>query len=214
MGSDGPPADHTDDHGGRGDAGDRDRDDAVLAMLNAMPEPEPEPRREPQPEPQLRPRDPEDLPACAVALYGVHLKDGYPVRWPADPEHWLTPDHMLGAWVATDGPAVVGHVSLAQPGDAFAESIGYRSSQLALVGRLFVVPDARRGGLASALLSRAAQAARDAGRQAVLEVDANAPAAVAFYERAGWHHLRDATGGWIAADGLPARVRIYLAPGE
>lgn len=164
------------------------------------------------PAPLIRPRRPDDLPACAEALFAVHEKDGYPVRWPTDPEHWLTPDHMLGAWVAADGTSVLGHMTLAQPGDAFADGVGRPAPKLALVGRLFVAVDARRGGLASDLLSHAAQAARDEGRQAVLEVDANAAGAVAFYERAGWRFLRNDTGDWIAADGLPARVRIYLAP--
>ncbi|WP_370379805.1 GNAT family N-acetyltransferase [Catenulispora sp. GAS73] len=164
------------------------------------------------PAPQIRPRHPDDLPACAKALFGVHEKDGYPVHWPTDPEHWLTPDHLLGAWVAPDGDSILGHVALTQPTAPFAAAINQPAPNLALVGRLFVTPDARRTGLASALLSHAAQAARDEGRQAVLEVDANATAAVTFYERAGWHFLRTDTGGWIAADGLPARVRIYLAP--
>ncbi|MEZ0113420.1 GNAT superfamily N-acetyltransferase [Catenulispora sp. EB89] len=164
------------------------------------------------PAPLIRPRHPEDLPACAKALYGVHEKDGYPVRWPADPQRWLTPDAILGAWVAADEATILGHVSLAQPSDTFAAAIDHPAPKLALVGRLFVAVDARRGGLASDLLSHAAQAARDEGRRAVLEVDANAAGAVAFYERAGWRFLRDDTGGWIAADGLPARVRIYLAP--
>ncbi|WP_194921731.1 GNAT family N-acetyltransferase, partial [Catenulispora rubra] len=144
--------------------------------------------------------------------FAVHEKDGYPVNWPTDPESWLTPDPMLGAWVAADGPSILGHVALAPPSDAFAEGISQPAQKLALVGRLFVAVDARRGGLASDLLSHAAQSARDEGRRAVLEVDANAAGAVAFYERAGWRFLRDDTGDWIAADGLPARVRIYLAP--
>ena len=173
-----------------------------MAILNAMPEP------------HIRPRRSADLPACAEALFGVHQKDGYPVRWPADPGQWLTPDRMLGAWVASDGAAVLGHVALAQPSDVFAHGVGLPAPKLALVGRLFVAVDARRGGLASELLACAAQAAHDEGRQAVLEVDANASGAVAFYERAGWRYLRNDTGGWIAADGLPARVRIYLSPQE
>jgi GNAT superfamily N-acetyltransferase len=164
------------------------------------------------PAPLIRPRHTEDLPACAEALFGVHQKDGYPVRWPADPQQWLTPDRMLGAWVAADGATILGHAALTQPSDAFADGISRPALKLALVGRLFVAVDARRGGLASDLLTHVAQAARDEGREAVLVVDANAAGAVACYERAGWRFLRNDTGGWIAADGLPARVRIYLAP--
>jgi ribosomal protein S18 acetylase RimI-like enzyme len=164
------------------------------------------------PAPVIRPRRDEDLPACVQALVGVHETDGYPVRWPADPHQWLTPVRMLGAWVATDGAAVLGHVALTQPGEAFAEAVGLPAAKLALVARLYVAVEARRGGLARDLLDCAAQAATEAGREAVLEVDTNAAGAIALYERAGWRFVRNDTGGWIAADGLPARVRIYLAP--
>ncbi len=185
RGSDGPPA-----------AQPR----RLLAILSAMAAP------------VIRPRRDEDLPGCVQALRGVHEKDGYPVHWPADPRHWLTPDRMLGAWIAADAETVLGHVLLTQPSDAFADGISLPATKLALVGRLYVAVDARRGGLAADLLDRAARAAVEEARQAVLEVDANAPGPIALYERAGWRFVRKDTGGWIAADGLPARVRIYLAP--
>lgn len=164
------------------------------------------------PEQVIRPRGDEDLPACAAALRGVHEKDRYPVRWPADPGRWLTPEDMLGAWIAADGPAVLGHVTLTRAGAAIAEAVGLPAGELALVARLYVALEARRGGLASDLLACAAKAAAEAGLQAVLEVDAAAAGAVALYERAGWRFVGSGDGGWLAADGLPARVRFYLAP--
>ena len=164
------------------------------------------------PDPLIRPRLDEDLPACAEALRGVHETDGYPVRWPADPNQWLTPKNLLGAWVAVAGPTVLGHVALTQPNNAIADAIGLPAPKLALVARLFVAVDARRGGLARDLLDCAAQAASDEGLQAVLEVDAAAAGAVALYERAGWRFVGSGEGGWIAADGLPARVRFYVSP--
>lgn len=164
------------------------------------------------PIPTIRPRRDEDLPACAEALFGVHEKDGYPVHWPADPHQWLTPQNMLGAWVATAGPTMLGHVALTGTSDPIAQAVGIPAAHLALVVRMFVAVDARRGGVATDLLDCAAQAATDAGLQAVLEVDANAAGAVAFYERTGWRPAGTGTGGWTAADGLPARVRYYLAP--
>ena len=156
----------------------------------------------------IRPRRDEDLPACAEALRGVHENDGYPVRWPADPGRWLTPEGMLGAWIAADGPAVLGHVALTVAGEEIAEP----AAELALVARLFVALEARRGGIASDLLEYAARAASGAGLQAALEVDAAAAGAVALYERAGWRFAGSGSGGWLAKDGLPARVRFYLAP--
>jgi GNAT superfamily N-acetyltransferase len=162
--------------------------------------------------PRIRPRRDEDLPACAEALFGVHEKDRYPVHWPADPQQWLTPDEMLGAWVAAAGPSILGHVVLTQAGAMIAEAVGIPAARLATVARMFVSVDARRGGLATDLLDRAAQAAADAGLRAVLEVDADATGAVAFYERAGWRQVGSGTSDWIGRDGLPAKVRFYMAP--
>ncbi|WP_370371081.1 GNAT family N-acetyltransferase [Catenulispora sp. GP43] len=170
------------------------------------------------PERVIRPRRPTDLPACAEALRGVHETDGYPVRWPADPQGWLTPRDMIGCWIATAGDTdtdtdrVLGHVALTRAGAAIAEALALPAAKLALVARLFVAVDARRGGLATDLLDRAARAARDEGLQAVLEVDAAAAGAIALYERAGWRLAGSGDGGWIAADGLPARVRFYVGP--
>jgi GNAT superfamily N-acetyltransferase len=160
----------------------------------------------------IRPRRDEDLAACAQALFGVHKTDGYPVHWPADPQQWLTPKQMLGAWIAADGPVVLGHVALTRSGEAIAEVVGIPAAKLALVARLYVAVDARRGGLASDLLDGAAKAATDQGLQAALEVDAEAAGAIALYERDGWQFVTSGDGGWIGADGLPARVRFYLGP--
>lgn len=164
------------------------------------------------PEQVIRPRRDEDLPACAAALRGVHDTDGYPVRWPADPGRWLTPEDMLDAWVAAESPAVLGHVALTRAGEAIAEAVGLPAAELALVARLYVALEARRGGIASDLLDCAAKAASRAGLRAALEVDAAAAGAVALYERAGWRYVGSGSGGWLAADGLPARVRFHLAP--
>lgn len=162
--------------------------------------------------PVIRPRRDEDLAACVQALSGVHQTDGYPVHWPADPQHWLTPKAMLGAWIAASGPAVLGHVALTQPDETIAEVVGIPAAKLAVVARLYVAVEARRGGLASDLLDHAAKAATDEGLRAALEVDAAATGAIALYERSGWQFVRGGSGHWTAADGLPARVRFYLAP--
>ena len=119
---------------------------------------------------------------------------------------------MLGAWIAAAGPAVLGHVALTRTGEAIAEAAGMPAAKLAVVSRLFVAVDARRGGVARDLLDHAAQAATDAGLHAVLEVDAAAAGAIALYERAGWRLAGTGSGGWIAADGQPARVRFYVGP--
>jgi GNAT superfamily N-acetyltransferase len=160
----------------------------------------------------IRPRRDDDLPACVQALAGVHETDGYPVRWPADPRDWLNPRRITGAWIAADGPTVLGHVTLTRPDAAFAAAAGRPESELAVVSRLFVAVEARRGGLAARLLDCVTRAATADGLLPALEVEARATGAIALYERAGWRFVRTDTGHWIAADGQPAKVRIYLGP--
>ncbi|MFI0821571.1 GNAT family N-acetyltransferase [Streptomyces sp. NPDC021098] len=121
------------------------------------------------PEATVRPRTGQDLAACVTALATVQRADRYPVHWPDDPEGWLTPDGMLGAWVATEGPAVrgsavqgsavLGHVMLTRTDPALADAIGAPAEGLAAVARLFVTTAARRRGLAAGLLGHAARAA-------------------------------------------------------
>src|SRR5262252_10413952 len=53
-----------------------------------------------------------DLDGCVALLARVHAADGYPVHWPEDPGRWLTPDELLGAWVAWRSGALAGHVCL------------------------------------------------------------------------------------------------------
>jgi len=60
-----------------------------------------------------------------------------------------------------------------------------------------VVPSRRRHGLGQELMDGLLEAARVAGHSAVsLSVEADSPA-VAFYERNGFEHVRDADGGVV-----------------
>ncbi|NUP45692.1 MAG: GNAT family N-acetyltransferase [Catenulispora sp.] len=152
------------------------------------------------------------MPACVQALAAVHAADRYPANWPTDPRRWLTPDGSLGAWVATDGAAVLGHVSLARPGPALADVVGVPAAELAEVARLFVGVSARRGGLARDLLAHAAQMAIGDRLQPVLEVESGAIGAIALYERTGWRFVGSSVADWRTADGQPAVVRIYIGP--
>ena len=169
------------------------------------------------PDPTIRPRTGQDLAACVTALATVQRADRYPVNWPDDPERWLTPDGMLGAWVVvaaegTEGPAVLGHVLLTRTDPALAAAIGAPAEGLAAVARLFVTTAARRRGLAAGLLGHAARAAVADGLRPVLEVDSGATAAIGLYERAGWRFVRAMTADWHTADGRLAVVHAYRGP--
>ena len=85
-------------------------------------------------------RDESDVDASVEALRAVYETSGYPTNWPDDPARRLRPPGILQAWVATTADiAVAGHVILMQPVP------GERSAE---VSRLFVVPAARRQGVA------------------------------------------------------------------
>jgi GNAT superfamily N-acetyltransferase len=176
----------------------------------------------------VRGRTPGDLDECVRILAEVHRGDGYPMRWPDDPAGWLTRPKITEAWVAAltgrlaghvgptgrlaghVGPTgrLVGHVGLAVPGpgDAAPKLFG---GGVAVVSRLFVSPAARGHGTGKVLLDRAADAARQRGLHPVLDVDSTSVAAIAFYERLGWHLLGTSEAQWG-----PRRVtvRSYAAP--
>ena len=61
----------------------------------------------------IRPRLHSDMAGCVCLLGHVHEWDGYPLRWPADPQAWLTDSRQVAAWVAERAGMIAGHVALA-----------------------------------------------------------------------------------------------------
>ena len=161
-----------------------------------------------------RPREPADLRACVAALRAVHVADGYPLRWPADPEAWLSPVDQVGAWVAEDTGELVGHIllSLVPDDDPLVPVLRWAPGEVAEVKRLFVVPAARRRRVGAALLDTAAAAAHALGRVPVLEVLAQDLAAIALYERLGWRRLGWRATRWDEHHGADLDIQVYAAP--
>ncbi|MCD9878708.1 GNAT family N-acetyltransferase [Streptomyces guryensis] len=166
----------------------------------------------------VRPRTDRDLAACVEGLAAVHRHSGYPVNWPDHPADWLTPRALLAAWVAELDGRVVGHLSLsrAAEGDGapgvWAARTGVGVDVTAVVGRLFVSPDARGHGLGAALLARAVEEARTLALHPVLDVVDSDTAATALYERLGWELLDVVEQHW--APDQTVSVRCYAAPGQ
>ncbi|GAA5032566.1 GNAT family N-acetyltransferase [Actinopolymorpha pittospori] len=166
----------------------------------------------------IRARDNGDLPGCVAALAEVHAADGYPTRWPAEPAGWLTPTDLLHAWTAHLDDTVVGHVVIRGVADdsmasLLAASGGVPPERLASLSRLFVVPGARRRGVASGLIGRATCEAATDGLRLVLDVvDDGRGAAVALYEEAGWRRVASVQAAWTMPDGRRPMVSYYLSP--
>jgi GNAT superfamily N-acetyltransferase len=162
----------------------------------------------------VRERAPHDLPACVAALRDVHLADGYPTWWPADPSGWLSPRGCSAAWVAESSGVVVGHVSVVRGvvDPAVTTATGARPDQLASVSRLFVAPEARGQGLGAALLDASLSFAAASSLQLMLDVVEDGGAAVALYERLGWRLVDRRPADWTTPDSRRHTVRIYVAP--
>lgn len=135
-------------------------------------------------------------------LAEVHHHDGYPVNWPDQPDGWLSPASLLGAWVAGLGGPVVGHVGLSRSGRGdmapglWSERNGTGEERTAVVSRLFVAPRARGHGIGALLIGRAVEEARRRGLHPVLDVVASDTAAAALYERLGWERLATVEQRW------------------
>lgn len=163
----------------------------------------------------IRPRRPDDLPACVAALGDTHRTSAYPTVWPKDPAAWLTPKDMLGAWVAEVDGAVVGHVALGEPKDrtvgTWAAATRRPLATVAEVTRLFVASTARGRSLGERLLVTAGAYARARGRTLVLGVLRESRAAIALYERLGWRRLSSMD--FTLSNGMVTTMYCYVPPG-
>ena len=158
----------------------------------------------------VRPRVDADLPVLVGILAAQQAGSGYPVRWPLPfpVEEFVARPTELGAWVAVEGGAVVGHVALLDVGpgweaDGWCAGTGLPASELAAVGVLFVDPDAAGRGVGSTLLTAAVEHARGLGRTPVLDVVSESTRAVRLYERHGWQVVGAARPPWLPDDRDP-----------
>ncbi len=166
----------------------------------------------------IRARRSEDLPTCVELLASVHARDHYPVRWPADPAAWLAREGELAAWVAERDGAVVGHAVLRPAGgtdaaEPVAGATGSPVDRIALLARLFVAPDARRGGLAGKLIEVVLAEARRRDLLLALDVVGGHNGAIALYERLGWRRVATINASWMpVVDGEGTPLHCYVAP--
>lgn len=158
---------------------------------------------------RIRNRDAAGIDLCVQALAAVHRTSGYPTNWPVDPSRWLTPPGTIEAWTAgANEMPIAGHVVLRQlpdhpTGDGAVE-----------VSRLFVNPEARRQGIARALLQKAMNWAAANERDLTLEVTDHLRAAIALYERLGFRLAGTKRADWTTPDGQPVTLHQYIRSRE
>ncbi|MEU2774876.1 GNAT family N-acetyltransferase [Streptomyces sp. NPDC007162] len=176
----------------------------------------PDERPDEKSSPCVRQRTDADLEGCVRVLADVHQLDGYPVNWPAQPDAWLSHGPQLGSWVAELEGRPVGHVVLSRGGEGdlapalWSERNGTTRGTAAVVGRLFVAPQARGHGIGALLMGRAVAEARRLGLHPVLDVVASDTAAAALYERLGWELMATVEQRWGPRQTVS--VRCYAAP--
>jgi GNAT superfamily N-acetyltransferase len=163
----------------------------------------------------IRPRTDSDIGACASLVRDVHARDRYPRTLPNDIGSFLRPPGGYGFWVADHGGQVAGHVALLRRGvpaalEAASAALGRPASQLAVVARLLVSPQARGHGAGRLLLDAAAGQAAARGLWPVLDVDTDLAAAISLYENCGW--ARAGTITVRLGDGTDLQEYVYLGP--
>lgn len=164
----------------------------------------------------VRQRADGDVEECVQVLAEVHQLDGYPVNWPDQPGEWLSSGPPLRSWVAELEGRLVGHVSLSQGGDGdlapilWSERNGAAPGMTAVVGRLFVAPQARGHRIGALLIGQAVAEARRRGLHPVLDVVASDTAAVALYERLDWKLMATVEQQWSPQQTVT--IRCYAAP--
>lgn len=142
--------------------------------------------------PGLRLRRASDLARCARLLRIVQAQSHNPLHAPASVREWLGGDDLVSAWVVERRGEILGHAAFSSVGtrgsSAFhwREVTGHEPADLGAVTRLFVRPQARGTGIASALLDAVEAEIRGAGRIPVAEVvDVSRDARRLFAHR-GW----------------------------
>ncbi|RYP70954.1 hypothetical protein DL769_004787 [Monosporascus sp. CRB-8-3] len=151
----------------------------------------------------IRPRRDSDLAGCVATLRMVHSLSGYPVDGVEDALGFLWTDDR--AWVATrdaDG-AILGHAALSKPDERSGHVALWRQlhppdfgsgsgkDDIVVLGRLFVHPEARGGGVATRLIDTGGRGRQEEGRQSRHAGSAEGPGRHPPVLQAGLGALRD-----------------------
>ncbi len=163
----------------------------------------------------VRERLDSDIAEASKGLIRVHARDGYPVEGVSQPDAWLTPCGMINSWIAIRSGIFIGHVAISRPAGEQAVSLwieqsGESADKIAVLARLFVVPEARNMAAGESLMGAAADYARLRGIRLVLDVLAKDEAAIRLYTRLGWRNIGSAVHPFGV--GQRAEAFCFVAP--
>ena len=145
----------------------------------------------------VRARQPSDSAALYQVISRVHVRDGYPVEGPSP--SFLDPKDTLVAFTAIFHDRVVGHVLVHAPSSSLGAVAAWVSQggdleKTAVLGRLFVDPEARSLGLGRKLIERCREWAGERGMTLVLDVLRKDIEAIKLYEKMGWKRIYNIDG--------------------
>ncbi|KAI8960221.1 acyl-CoA N-acyltransferase [Daldinia sp. FL1419] len=168
---------------------------------------------------RIRLREEADLPGCALALEAVYAKNGYPVSGVGNAIEFLRTDDT--AWVSENADGeITGHIALFKAGSSDVSVALWwqlhpeEEQPIAVLGRLFVHPDARGGGIANKLMQTALDEGRRRGQRLVMFALANVPDAIRMYHRLGWEHYGTTVFRWKgnAGEELEMDAQCFASP--
>ncbi|KAI0455847.1 acyl-CoA N-acyltransferase [Xylaria acuta] len=161
----------------------------------------------------IRRRGDGDLPACVKIIKAVYRDSGYPVGGVDKALEELRTDDQ--AWVAEDNGTIVGHVAMNEARESHANVALWlekhpQATDIALLARLFVHPEARRRGAASMLVRAVEEAARSEGRRLLILALDKDQDAIRLYRRLGWEHYGATVFRW--GEGNEMDAECFVSP--
>jgi len=178
----------------------------------------------------IRPRTAEDLPACVEVMRAVYATSGYPVQGTENALEDL--QTTTAAWVAVVDGVVVGHVAMSEARDDYASVVVWRQrkqqqqqeqqqhpnednkgddDKLAILGWLYVHPDARKRGLATKLINAVQEEARRrGGLRLVMFALVKDQGAIRLYRSLGWVHYGNTVFRW--GEGNEMAAECFASP--
>ena len=155
----------------------------------------------------IRSRTDADLNGCVSALRYIQISEGYP-QGISDLRQFLSNEKIQKAWVAEHDGTIIGHISTGKVTKDLAVDLWKEmhpdDDSIAVLSRLFVLPEYRKDGTAVHLVEEAVSANAREGVRLVLWVVVANTAAIRLYDRLGWLRFGTTTYTWEDGTLMPA----------
>ena len=168
----------------------------------------------------IRPRTEADIPSTVAALTTLYKTENYPLGANRNLQDFLTNPKNETSWVALSPTnKIIGHVATSTKAhddcldvwrSLHPDQTDNEEGGLAVLSRLFVLPEGRRGGVAAELVETAVKWNAERGIRLLLAVMVNSAAAIKLYDRLGW--TRYGVSNPVLPDGQVAEALCFAGP--